>query len=185
MLLYSCQHQENSHTQISYNPQKHKKASPSVLKAGARPWVKATARLLMWSVISSELAWLQQKGLQECGKNQCERDERKCVFISVGGAWFPLWSVYRPAPGWSCKRLNFRVTSVSYEAWHDPWAAPAERTRRLQHPVEYQQVEKRLPVCVFVTASLFITFSQMQLLITQWQSKDLNSLNDRTGYVRY
>lgn len=36
---------------------------------------------------------------EECGKNQCEREERKCVFISVGGAWFPLWSVCRPAPG--------------------------------------------------------------------------------------
>lgn len=104
-----------THTQpptptITCNPQKHTKASLSVLKAGARPWVKATVSLLMWSVISSELASLQQNGLQECGKNQCERDERKCVFISVDGAWFPLWSVCWPAPGLSCRRLNRRVT---------------------------------------------------------------------------
>lgn len=44
------------------------KVSPFILKAGASPVVKAAAGPLMWSVISSELALLQHRGLQECGK---------------------------------------------------------------------------------------------------------------------
>lgn len=35
-----------------------------------------------------------ERGFEGCGKKQYEREERKCVFISVGGAWFPLWSVW-------------------------------------------------------------------------------------------
>lgn len=44
------------------------KASLFILKADASPRVKAAARPLMWSVISSELALQQHMGLQECGK---------------------------------------------------------------------------------------------------------------------
>lgn len=95
------------------NVPKNAEASPRVLEAAASSRVKA-ASLLMWSVISSELASLQRRGLQECGKNQCEREERKCVFISVGGAWFPLWSVCGPAPGPPCGQQKPRGHCVSH-----------------------------------------------------------------------
>lgn len=36
---------------------------------------------------------------EDCGKKQCKREGRKCVFISVGGARLPLWSVCRAARG--------------------------------------------------------------------------------------
>lgn len=36
----------------------------------------------LWAGLATE------SGFEECGKKQCERGERKCVFISVGGAWF-------------------------------------------------------------------------------------------------
>lgn len=100
VLCCHCQHLQM--TQITCNPLMNARASPSVLKAGVSTPVKAVASLLMWSVISSELALLQHGGSRSVGKKQCEREGRKCVFISVGGAWFPLWSVSRPAPGPPC-----------------------------------------------------------------------------------
>lgn len=53
---------------------------------------------------------------KECGKNQRESEERKCVFISVGGAWFQLWSVCGAAPGSPCKQPKPWGHNISLES---------------------------------------------------------------------
>lgn len=57
-------------------------ASPSLLKAGASTPVKATASLLMWSVISSELALLQHGGSRSVGKTSV-KGKRGSVYLSL------------------------------------------------------------------------------------------------------
>lgn len=58
------------------------------------------------------------------GKKQCERGERKCVFICVGGARFPLWSVATPLPGLLCDEpgghcVSQRVKYLGFFAKND------------------------------------------------------------------
>lgn len=75
-----------------------------------RSWRLARALLskqqrASWCGLSFPLSWTRfSTGVRGVWEKQCEREERKCVFISVGGAWFPLWSVCRPAPGPPCGR---------------------------------------------------------------------------------
>lgn len=54
----------------------------SLLKAGASTPVKATASLLMWSVISSELALLQHGGSRSVGKTSV-KEKRGSVYLSL------------------------------------------------------------------------------------------------------
>lgn len=56
--------------------------SPSLLKAAASSPVKATASLLMWSVISSELALLRHGGLRSVGKTSV-KEKRGSVYLSL------------------------------------------------------------------------------------------------------
>lgn len=69
-------------TQITRNPLMKARASPSRLKAGASAPVKATVSLLMWSVISSELALLQHGGLRSVGKTSV-KEKRGSVYLSL------------------------------------------------------------------------------------------------------
>lgn len=94
VLCCYCQHSKKTHKQ----PLECESISPSP-EDWCEPSCQSKSKPLdvvchfLWAGFAT--AW----GFEECGKNQCEREERKCVFISVGGAWFPLWSVCRPAPG--------------------------------------------------------------------------------------
>ena len=58
------------------------RASLSVLKAGANTPVKAMASLLMWSVISSELALLQHGGSRSVGKTSV-KGKGGSVYLSL------------------------------------------------------------------------------------------------------
>ena len=58
------------------------KACHSLLKLGAGTPVKATASLLMWSVISSELALLQHGGSRSVGKTSV-KGKRGSVYLSL------------------------------------------------------------------------------------------------------
>lgn len=69
-------------TQITHKPLMNVRESPSFLKAGASSPVKATATLLMWSVISSELALLQHGGLRSVGKTSV-KEKRGSVYLSL------------------------------------------------------------------------------------------------------
>lgn len=44
----------------------------------------------MWSAVSSVLDWLETVGVRDVGEKTAGRgEERKCVFISTGGATAP------------------------------------------------------------------------------------------------
>lgn len=58
------------------------RASTSFLKSGASAPVKAAASLLMWSVISSELALLQHGGSRSVGKSSV-KERRGNVYLSL------------------------------------------------------------------------------------------------------
>lgn len=58
------------------------RASPSLLKAGVSAPVKATASLLMWSVISSELALLHHRSSRSVGKTSV-KGKRGSVYLSL------------------------------------------------------------------------------------------------------
>lgn len=76
-----CQHFAED-TQTTCKPLMNAGAYPSFLKAGASPPVKATASLLMWSVISSELALLQHGGSRSVGKTGV-KGKRGNVYLSL------------------------------------------------------------------------------------------------------
>lgn len=69
-------------TQITCNLLMNVRASPSLLKVGTSPPVKAIASLLMWSVISSELALLQHGGSRSVGKTSV-KGMRGSVYLSL------------------------------------------------------------------------------------------------------
>lgn len=74
-------HFQHFQTQIPNKPWMNARASPSPLKAGASTPVKANASLLMWSVISSELALLKRRGLRSVGKTSV-KEKRGSVYLS-------------------------------------------------------------------------------------------------------
>lgn len=76
-----CWHFQHFQTQIPNKPLMNARVSPSLLKAGASTPVKATASLLMWAVISSELALLQHGGLRSVGKTSV-KEKRGSVYLS-------------------------------------------------------------------------------------------------------
>lgn len=59
------------------------KASLFILKADASPRVKATARPLMWSVISSELALQQHMGFAGVWEKSGVKEKRGSVYLSL------------------------------------------------------------------------------------------------------
>lgn len=77
-----CEGAARRHRSKLSTPLVNARASPSPLKTGTISPVKANASLLMWSVISSELALLQYEGLRTVGKTSA-REERGNVHLSL------------------------------------------------------------------------------------------------------
>lgn len=131
-------------------------------------------------------------GFEECGKKQCEREERKCVFISVGGAWFFTLICLQ-----TCSWTALPASEAMRSLWR-PWKVKQETiSGRL---VECQQVQGKYPPSQFEEVLIAIVpyltrevrcpdnvaphLKVFSCFYPQWQSKDLRRLKDRMDSVQ-
>lgn len=121
----------------------HARASPSLLKVGASTPVKATASLLMWSVISSELDSLQHGGSRSVGKPVWKRGEEVCIYLCWWGMIPTL--ICLQTSSWTALRAAEAIRSLCQPQRVEPdvWPAPVEKSKTLVHPEERQQVQPK------------------------------------------
>lgn len=183
------------------------RTSPSLLKAGASTPVKATASLLMWSVISSELALLQHGGSRSVGKTSV-KGKRGSVYLSllVGhDSHFDLSADQLLDRLAGSRSHKFTVSATKGLTWVLDSTC---RDKRQKHSCIQGNMSRcsqnHEDLLTFITLQMidrlsethtwyyvvqchdnFIQMKCYLLLITQQQSKDLNSLNDKTDSVQH
>lgn len=178
------------------------RASPSRLKAGASAPVKATVSLLMWSVISSELALLQHGGLRSVGKTSV-KERRGSVYLSllVGHDFhFDLSAGQLLDRLASSRSHKVTISATKGPAWdldstcQDKSASSgmpagagkisfyaASRLVDLYYTVnDWQIIPKHTHTWRCSVSWQLRSSPKSSIVYSQQQSKDLNSLNDKT-----